>query len=123
MQVTDPKTIALRFNFCINTRDIQGLEHLMANNHVFIDSAGNVQIGKLACLSIWEEFFKMFPDYKNVFSTIRIRDNIIIMMGYSSCSDPRLDGPAIWSANIQNGKVEEWHVYEDTPLIRLELGI
>ena len=34
-----------------------------------------------------------------------------------------LDGPAIWTARIEDGKVSEWRLYEDTPANRARLGI
>jgi ketosteroid isomerase-like protein len=37
--MTDPKSIVLRFNNCINHADIDGLSELMTEDHVFIDMA------------------------------------------------------------------------------------
>ncbi|HKR06107.1 MAG TPA: nuclear transport factor 2 family protein [Bacteroidia bacterium] len=123
MIVFDQKTIALQFNDCINIRDIAGFERLMSDNHTFIDTGNNVTTGKQACLTIWKGFFKMFPDYKNVFNTITASDNLVIMIGYSVCSDKRLNGPAIWTAKITDGKISEWRIYEDTAKNRLQLDI
>ena len=123
MIVSDQKTIALQFNDCINNRDLECFERLMSDNHTFIDTGNNASKGKQTCLTIWEGFFKMFPDYKNVFETITANDNLVIMMGYSACSDKRLDGPAIWTAKIIDDKIEEWRIYEDTIGNRLQLGI
>ena len=38
-------------------------------------------------------------------------------------TEPLLDGPAIWTAEVRDGKVAVWRVYEDTPEVRARLGI
>jgi len=119
----DPKIIALQFNDCINDRDIDGLGQLMTDDHTFIDTEGRQDKGKEHCLTCWQEFFQTFPDYKNIFETITTKVNLITMTGYSTCSDKRLSGPAIWTATIRDYKVAEWHVYTDTDDNRQRLGI
>ena len=52
MKTIDPKTIVLQFNDCINNRDIDGLAHLMMEDHVFIDTQKNHICGKQNCLSV-----------------------------------------------------------------------
>ena len=123
MIVTDPKAIALQFNDCVNSRDIKCLEHLMTDDHVFIDKTNNVKNGKQTCLKSWKGFFEMFPDYKNIFRTITAKDNLVIIVGHSTCSDVRLDGRAIWTAKIQHDQVAEWRVYEYSTGNKQGLGI
>jgi len=123
MIVSHQKRIALQFNDCISTKDIEGFEQLMSDNHIFIDTGNNVANGKQTCLTIWKGFFNIFPDYKNVFKIIVTSNNLVIMIGYSVCSDRRLNGPAIWTAKITDKKISEWRIYEDTAQNRLQLGI
>jgi hypothetical protein len=33
-------------------------------------------------------------------------------VGRSECSDPRLDGPARWTASVVDGRVRRWQVDE-----------
>jgi len=61
------ETIVLQFNRCINRRDLEGLAALMADEHTFIDSAHQELVGKSACVSAWDAFFRQFPDYRNIF--------------------------------------------------------
>lgn len=110
----NPKEIVIEFNNCINKRDIRGLEQLMTDNHSFVDSANTVERGKTNCLNAWKGFFQGFPDYKNYFQDIKINNDLVIIVGHSSCSDRILEGPAIWTARIENSKIAEWRVYEDT---------
>lgn len=114
----DPTAVVVRFNDCINGRDIGGLARLMSEDHTFIDSQGGVVLGKQGCLDAWRGFFDSFPDYRNVFDSLTARDDLVTVVGHSVCSEPSLAGPALWTARIRDGKVAEWHVYEDTPQVR-----
>ncbi len=115
MNKKDPKLIVLQFNESINNQDIEGLSKLMAQGYTFIDSSDEVYDGKELNVKGWIEFFNQFPDYINHFSIVESRDNIVLVTGYSTCSDGRLDGPAIWTAKVENDLVAEWRVYLDSP--------
>lgn len=117
------ETIVLEFNGCINRRDLEGLAALMADEHTFIDSVDQELVGKSACLSAWDAFFRQFPDYRNIFEKVRTRDGRVVILGYAECSDARLHGPTLWSAVVKGGRVAEWRVLEDTPANRLSLGL
>lgn len=101
---------ALRFNDRINQQDLEGLVELMTDDHTFIDSEGNVTKGKNAMKDGWREFFKKYPDYRNKFTSVTAQDNVVVMIGYSTCSFKPLEGPSIWTAKIRNGFVSEWKV-------------
>jgi ketosteroid isomerase-like protein len=116
-------SVALRFNERINARDLTGLGELMTEDHTFIDIPGEVHEGRNRMITGWFEFFSKYPDYRNNFTKVETRSNLVIMIGFSECSHDPLDGPAIWTAKIRNGKVTEWRVYEDNSQVRKELGI
>jgi hypothetical protein len=107
MNNTDPKLIILQFNESINNQDIEGLSKLMANHYKFIDSGDEAHDGKERNVQGWIEFFNQFPDYINHFSMIESRENTVLVTGYSTCSDDRLDGPAIWVAKVKDDLIEE----------------
>lgn len=115
------KEIALRFNACINNRDIQGLASLMTDDHTFIDSADNAVRGKAQVVEAWESFFAMFPDYRNIFERVESRNQFVAVLGRSTCSEQQLDGPALWTARVKGDQVAEWRVYHDTPENRKRL--
>jgi uncharacterized protein (TIGR02246 family) len=102
--------IALRFNDRINQQDLEGLAELMTDDHAFIDSGGNVTKGKNAMREGWREFFKKYPDYRNIFTSVTVQDNVVVMIGYSTCSFKPLEGPSIWTARIHRGRISEWRV-------------
>ncbi|UUU40000.1 nuclear transport factor 2 family protein [Streptomyces sp. NBC_00162] len=119
----DPTALVVRFNDCINGRDVEGLARLMSDDHTFIDSEGGVVSGKQECLDAWRGFFESFPGYRNVFDSLTAREDVVTVVGHSVCSEPSLAGPALWTARIRNGEVAEWRVYEDTPQVREQLAV
>jgi ketosteroid isomerase-like protein len=119
----DPGAVAIRFNECVNGRDIDGLAELMPDDHTFIDTAGEVVSGRESCLRAWRGFFESFPDYRNVFASVVARGDLVTIVGHSECSEPGLSGPALWTATIRGGNVAEWRVHDDTPEAREHLGV
>lgn len=120
----DPKRIALRFNECINNRDLEGLTNLMTDDHTFIDNVNDRTVGKSQNKDIWAEFFRLFPDYRNLFDVVISKGSTVIILGKSLCSDPRLNGlQSIWTAQIAGKKVSEWRVWLDNEENRAELGL
>jgi ketosteroid isomerase-like protein len=96
----------------------------MTDDHAFIDSDDNVLAGKAMVLKAWQGFFDAFPDYRNDWSRVISSGGSLTALGRSVCStEPALDGPAIWTARVEDDKVSEWRVYEDTPANRARLGI
>jgi hypothetical protein len=95
----------------------------MTENHRFIDSAGNQTVGRDSMRVGWQSFFDTWPDYRNEFQELYRSENRVIIVGRSHCSDAALDGPAIWTATVENGKLAEWRVWNDTPQTRSAVGI
>lgn len=108
-----------RFNGFINARDIEGLSEMMTDDHTFIDGANQRVVGKEECILAWQGFFAAFPDYQNHFEHISANEELVAIMGRSSCSDARLHGPA----PVRNEQVSEWRVFENTGSNRKSLGL
>ncbi len=123
MDDTDLISIALRFNECINARDLTSLGEMMTEDHVFIDIPGEVHKGRDMMVPGWFSFFRNYPDYRNNFTQIKMKEGLVVMVGFSECSHDQLDGPAIWTAKIRDGLVAEWRVYDDKEEVRKELSI
>ena len=102
---------ALKFNEKINLQDLEGLAGLMTEDHTFIDNSGEVTKGKDIMKEGWRQFFKRHPDYQNTFTSAVVQDNVVVMVGYSTCSYGPLAGPNIWTAKVHDGLVSEWRVY------------
>ena len=119
----DSKLVVLRFNQAINARDLSALGALMTDDHRFIDSEAKPIEGRGATTNAWRGFFSAFPDYRNEFTTVCSRGDVVFVLGRSSCSLPALDGPAIWKASVRGGLIAEWRVYADSEETRRSLGL
>ncbi len=123
MSTRDPKLVALLFNECINTRDLEGLARLMTDDHAFVDREGKVHQPKQVMVDGWKDFFGMFPEYRNTFDRVDSRDNLVVILGHAYWSKEKPYDPAIWTATIFNGQVREWRVYADTPQNRKSFNL
>jgi predicted SnoaL-like aldol condensation-catalyzing enzyme len=123
MNTRDPKLTALLFNEQINNRDLQGLAGLMTENHTLIVRGGEMVKGREANTRCWNLFFDEFPRYRNTFERLESRDNLVIIVGHAYWSETQPYDPAIWTARIEDDRVAEWRISDDTPQNRKELGI
>ncbi|MBO0684304.1 MAG: nuclear transport factor 2 family protein [Candidatus Dormibacteraeota bacterium] len=124
MGQTTPELVVVRFNEGINGRDLEALARLMSDDHVFIDSVGERVEGRQPCLAAWRGFFGAYPDYRNELGSIVLASSgVVAVTGRSVCSEPALDGPALWTAKVRGGQVSEWRVYEDRPETRARIGL
>ena len=114
MNRRDPKLVALEFNECINSQDLAGLEALMTVDHAFIDRDGKTEQPRDVMIMDWKRFFKMFPDYRNMFKRMESTENLVVMLGHAYWSEERPYDPAIWTAIIENDLVREWRIYADS---------
>lgn len=104
--------VVLAFNEKINQQDLKGLSTLMTDDHTFIDNSGDVTKGKDEMIKGWQNFFDSYPDYQNIFTSVIVNDGVVVINGYSTCSnEPKLNGPSIWTAKIRGDKVSQWRVY------------
>jgi ketosteroid isomerase-like protein len=121
--VLQPQDVVTRFDACINAQDADGLGKLMTVDHAFIDTAGARQHGKAECLDSWRGFLNSFPDYRNTFTEMRSEADVVTVLGYATCVNELLDGPALWTARVRDDKVAEWRMYDDWPSNRARLGL
>jgi len=123
MNSKDPKLTALQFNEYINNQDIKGLSNLMTEDHTFIDREGGVFKGKESMTKGWMDFFNQFPDYRNIFTRVESRDNLVIIIGYAIWSKESSEDHVIWTAKIEDDLVAEWRIYVDTEENRKKFDI
>lgn len=123
LDVDGPRTATLCFNAAINRRDLDGLMSRVAEDHVFVDAGGKKVDGAESARAAWSRFFDAFSTYGNEFRAIVERDDHVIAIGRSRSSDPALDGAAIWRADVRDGALTRWQVFEDTPAARASLEL
>jgi predicted SnoaL-like aldol condensation-catalyzing enzyme len=119
----DPKLTALLFNESINNQDIHGLSRLMTDDHTIIVREGVTVRGKQPNIEGWAEFFAQFPNYRNTFTRVESKDELVIIVGFAYWSESQPYDPVIWTARIEGDRVAEWRIYDDTELNRKELGL
>jgi hypothetical protein len=124
MNTRDPKLIALLFNECKNKRDYEGMRSLMSESMSLV-TYGNIDTAdKDSSSKAWLSFWEDYPDYLNHISWVESRNDFVILIGKSICSNNDfLNKNAIWSAKIEDDKVSEWQVYDDTVENRKRLKI
>ena len=120
----DSKEIAAVRNFiaAINQGDGSRLSSLMTEDHTFIDSLGRALTGCDKMTEGWNEYFRMFPDYRIEVQSILQDHDLVAAFGSASGTyagkrglvpENRIEMPAAWRAIVENGKVKVWQVYAD----------
>jgi hypothetical protein len=89
----------------------------------------------------WEGYFRLFPDYQIAVERVLVDGSAVTLLGRSTGTlsehgrealrrpygslppEHELQGPAIWTARIQDGQVAQWRVDPDTPAVRAALAI
>ena len=118
------KHIAISFVDAINSQDMEALNTLMGDKHIFVDAQGNFYQGCTQLRQAWREFFRSFPNYKMYVEQIIENDNMVVLIGcasgdYSACpkDDETWHLPTIWTAKVEGTTVQEWRMYADTSSI------
>jgi limonene-1,2-epoxide hydrolase len=106
----------------INQRNPSEISSMMTEDHVFIDSAGNVAEGREKMTTGWKKYFQMFPDYEIKVENILAEKTLVAIFGSASGTfhgkrglvpENRIEMPAAWKAIVVNGKIKLWQVYAD----------
>jgi len=110
------------FVAAINQGDTAKLSELMTEDHTFVDSAGTVDSDRDSMSKGWEEYFRMFPDYRVDVESILQDGDLVAAFGSAFGTyngkrglvpANRIEMPAAWRAIVENGKIKVWQVYAD----------
>ncbi len=114
------KETVIKFVTAINHAEIDEIENLMSDDHVFVDAGDGRYPGKENMKQGWIGYFKLFPDYQIEIVDIIESDSIIGIFGYASgtykgLKDERNSNyfrtPAAWKAIVKDRKIKHWQVY------------
>lgn len=125
--MSNPLDVAHRFVEAINRHDLSALAALMAADHRFVDSLGELHRGRDEVSDGWHRYFQMVPDYR-----IEIRESfasgpVAVLLGQAEgtytrdatlTSADRWSTPAAWRVHVEDGQVIEWRIYADNEPIR-----
>jgi len=118
----DIKDIFYQYIDAINEHNVEKIYHLMADDYIFSDAWGGKAEGNDKMKNGWEDYFKMFPDYRIEITDIYFDGNKIAVFGFASgtlenkkteLNENYWKVPAAWQAEIINGKIKSWQVYAD----------
>lgn len=120
------KQTVLAFVDRINAHDVEGILDLMADDYVFINSAGDTFRGRPFMRATWRAHFEQYPDF-------RIRVDRALedagAVGLFGCAQGTLSHAGeLWDENhwevpaaflgIANGdKMVHWQVFSDTSMV------
>src|SRR5690349_23470591 len=116
------------FIHCINESDIESLLDLMTPDHVFYVEGENPTSGKAAMREAWIGYFTAFPNYKIVVDELYDQGDKIFVIGHTSGSQvpPEIEetpSSVIWEAQIRDGLVAAWIIYDATQENRKRFNI
>jgi ketosteroid isomerase-like protein len=113
----------------INHGDVPGLAGLMTDDHRLVVLDESPVVGKAANTAAWEGYAAAFPDYVVYPHEIVERDGRVAVAGHTTGSHLGLPDEQeaqltiIWLADITDGRLSSWHILEDTPAARADLGL
>ena len=117
-----PVETVLSFIDRINQRDADKLAELMTDDHVFIDSLGEIVRGREKMRAGWRGYYAFCPDYWISHEKILSDGNVVAVFGAAGGTiatngelppENQWRIPAAWLAIVENGLVKEWRVYAD----------
>jgi ketosteroid isomerase-like protein len=106
----------------INDHDVDKIYNLMSDDHIFVDGYGDKHVGKTGMKEGWQQYYKMFPDYKVEIKDVTKNESIIGLFGYASATYKNIKEErnsnywkttAAWKAIVENKKIKYWQVFCD----------
>jgi uncharacterized protein (TIGR02246 family) len=124
------EAVAQAFLRAINRKDVDQLVNLMAPDHRFVDSLGNVVAGCEKMRAGWAAYFKMVPDYSIAIEECFCDGPVVLLVGVAEGTyapggiiqpENRWKTPVALRAQVEDGLVAEWRVYADNEPIREQM--
>jgi uncharacterized protein (TIGR02246 family) len=119
--------VAQAFLRAINRQGVEDLVKLMAPDHRFVDSLGNVVAGREKMRAGWTAYFKMVPDYSIAIEETFCDGPVVLLLGVAEGTyapdgnlqpENRWKTPVALRAQVEEGLVAEWRVYADNEPLR-----
>ena len=125
--INSSEAVAHAFLRAINRQDVEEIVVLMAPDHRFVDSLGNVVLGRDKMRAGWAGYFKMVPDYTIAIEETFCDGLVVLMLGVAEGTyapdgnikpENRWKTPVALRAQVEDGLVTEWRVYADNEPLR-----
>ncbi len=115
------KKIVKDFLKAVNDNNIQAMESLLADNHIFIDSNENEIVGRAKVIKIWKHHFENVDAYSVKVDKMFGKDGCVVFTGEVSGfirdknkADKFWSVPLAWKVKVNDGKILQWQVFENT---------
>jgi ketosteroid isomerase-like protein len=124
-----PIAAAISFIDGVNRGDLVGLTELMIDDHVLDVLDEPLLVGRRANRDAWRGHFSSFPDYVIYPRLISADGASVAVLGVTTGSHLGLPDEeemrlgVIWLAHVVDGRLSSWRVADDTPELRVQLGI
>jgi ketosteroid isomerase-like protein len=121
--------VVVSFIDAINHGDIDRLANLMTDDHELVVFSEPAHRGREAMVEAWHGYATSFPDYVIYPDRIAERAGRVAVLGHTTGShlgfsdEEEAKLTLIWVARVRGGRVQTWHLLEDTPARRAELGL
>ena len=121
------EAVAHAFLRAINRQHGESLIPLMAPDHRFVDSLGNVVARRENMRAGWAGYFKMVPDYSIAIEETFCEGPVVLMLGVAEGTyapdgnmkpEIRWKTPVALRAQVEDGIVVEWRVFADNEPLR-----
>jgi uncharacterized protein (TIGR02246 family) len=118
----NPVDVVLQFLERINQHDVEKLAELMTEDHVFIDSLGQLVRGREKMRTGWQAYFVFCPDYWVTHEEIFQQGNLVAVFGAAGGTiaasgklpaENKWRAASAWLATVDGQQVREWRVYAD----------
>lgn len=130
MSDTNPIDLAFMFVERINRQDLDGLIELMTVDHTFFSLEGTMDYNdRHKAGKAWREYFESFPNYMIHLSEAYNVSGGAALVGRTTGSHqqlPRIEEFAqrlIWQVSLNEGQVQTWRIFRDSPDARAYLGM
>ena len=115
-----PTEIALAFAEAINSKDIERLGELMADDYKYIDGDGSEHVGKDRMKVGWKEHLELIPDLTLTILLQFEEKDTVVFVGMSRGTiiqngelkpENSWQVPCAWRVLVKSEKVAEWQLY------------
>lgn len=117
----DPVLVpVLEFAAAISDHDVAAMNKLMTADFAWIDSDGSVYSSDYHKSEGWEEYFRMFPDYRIQVVESYMDDHRVVLIGKASGTwvhegrthpEHHWEVPVAWRATVRDRKVATWQIF------------
>lgn len=124
-----PAAAVIGFIDCINRGDLDDLAESMTGDHTLIVLDEPPLVGRSRNREAWDGYMAAYSNYVIYPRYIATSGTSVAVLGTTTGShlgmteEEEMQLDAIWLAEVVDGRLSSWHIADDTPELRAEVGI